>query len=98
MKELPKTVKIGGIVFEVLEKESFMSSDLIKLNGQTNLLDCTITIDKDLSIQKKSIVLWNEIVHVFLEQSGIEDDEKLAGVLGYAICGFIQDNPEVING
>lgn len=95
--ELPKNVRLMGIIYDVVEVERLLDDNNIdKLNGQIDYGQTLISIEKSLSEQKKAATLWHEIIHGLLELGQIEHEEKLVRFLGNAICGFIQDNPELI--
>jgi hypothetical protein len=94
---IPKSVKIAGIVYQVRLVTNLLDNDeRVKLNGCIKYGISEIQIEKKLSDQVKQVTLWHEVIHGILSQAEIEHDEKLVEVLGYGICGFIQDNPGVI--
>ena len=94
---LPKSVKIGGIVYDIVEVERLLDADNHdKLDGQIKYNKSEISIEKNMSDQIKISTLWHEVIHGILMQADVEVEEKLITILGFAICGFVQDNKELL--
>lgn len=91
-------VRIGGIVYDVLEVENLLDdSKATKINGQIKYNTTEILIEKNLSEQAKEVTLWHEIIHGIIIQASMEQEEKLIEVLGYGIFGVLQDNPDILD-
>ena len=94
--KLPKHIKIMGIVYDIKEVEKLLDDDGIKkLNGTIRYNTTEILIDKGLSEQLKIITLWHEVIHGLLTQAEVDHKENIVSVLGYGICGFINENPDI---
>ena len=97
MNKLPSSVTLAGIKYDIVEVEKLIDDDgITKLNGNIKYAITQIQIEKNLSDQLKIVTLWHEVIHGLLGQAEIEHEEKIVSVLGYGICGFIQDNPEMV--
>lgn len=97
MNKLPSSVTLAGIKYDIVEVEKLIDDDgITKLDGNINYAITQIQIEKNLSDQLKIVTLWHEVIHGLLRQAEIEHEEKIVSVLGYGICGFIQDNPEMV--
>jgi hypothetical protein len=89
------TVKIGPMVYEVVEEKGLTTFDGDKkLSGHIIYDSRQIRIEAQLSEQSKRQILWHEILHGILTQAGIEleDVEKSVDVLAFGIMGVLQDN------
>lgn len=69
--ELPKSVDIMGLIYSIEEVD--VVNKMIPRNGEINFQDQTIKIDKELTDDRKAIVLVHEVIHGELEALGIED-------------------------
>jgi len=97
MNKLPSSVTLAGIKYDIVEVEKLIDDDgITKLDGSIKYAITQIQIEKNLSDQLKIVTLWHEVIHGLLRQAEIEHEEKIVSVLGYGICGFIQDNPEMV--
>lgn len=93
---IPKTVIIGGIVYNVAEVLRLLDDDGIKkLNGNINYTNTKINIESEMSDQRKMNTLWHEVIHGIFDHAGLEVDEKIVEVAANGICGFVQENPEM---
>jgi glutamine synthetase type III len=95
--KLPKTVSISGVVYDIKEVDKLLDDGRTeKLDGNIGYTQTEILFEKEASSQMKAVVLCHEVIHGLLTHAGIEHNEQLVTVLGYGICGFIQENKEVI--
>jgi hypothetical protein len=93
------TVKIGPMVYAVSIVERLQSDDGRKLDGHIVYSALSVKVDAALAPQMQRQVLWHEILHGILSQSGLPDigdkEEDLIDVLAYGIVGVLADNPEL---
>ena len=67
-----------------------------KLNGMIRHSRSRITIDGELSRQVKQQVLWHEVLHAILMQTGFDDqDERMLDCLSHGIMGVLLHNREM---
>ena len=90
-----KSVKIGGIVYDVVET-SGLFDESTKLNGHIEYQKTKIELESNMSAQCKKVILFHEILHGIMTQAGLENDEKLVEILAYGLVGVLQDNPELV--
>lgn len=90
-------LKIGPVVYTVRETalEAIPDEDEAPV-GQINFYQREIRIDPSIDPALKSEVLWHEIMHAILHQTGHADDEDLVMALGYGIFQVIQENPTLL--
>lgn len=83
-------VKIGGIVYQIEVVNDFTgeTGDW----GQTNFKKTKITLDSNLSEQRRNQTLVHEIVHGLFMEAGIEDDEDAVNRLGIVLHQVLTDN------
>lgn len=98
---LPTKVKIGPVDYaiEVVDNLHYHDSEDRRqlLHGQVLFNAAEIKIDSDQSDRIKCMVIWHEALHALLYQAGIDGvTEETVRMLGYALPGFIQDNPELM--
>lgn len=83
MKQLPKKVKVGGIVYKVVQME-MVGSDCGGIDLDTN----EITINKDLMQDQKEVTLFHEVFHAInwkLNETEVE-------MYSQAVYAFLKDN------
>lgn len=94
MKQLPKSVKIGPIVYGVKEDTRVANESMW---GQIVYAESSIELNPGMSEQHRTITLWHEILHGMLVQGGIrEHDERILDVLAHGIVSVLKDNPELV--
>lgn len=92
-ENLPKLIRIGGIDFTVVERKDLRDGDTW-LNGHILYNLCEIRIEEELTLHKKWIVAWHEVLHGLLEHAGMDDhEEKIIAALGYGVTQALRDNP-----
>jgi hypothetical protein len=93
MKSLPKSIKIGPIVYAVSEDVRVANESLW---GQIVYAESRIELNPGMQPQHRMITLWHEMLHGMLLQGGIrEHDERILDVLAHGIIGVLKDNPEL---
>ncbi|MFI3632796.1 hypothetical protein [Streptococcus parauberis] len=83
-------VKIGGIIYpiEVVDDFTGNTGDW----GEINFKKTRITLDSNLSEQRRSQTLVHEIVHGLFMEAGIKDDEDTVNRLGIVLHQVLKDN------
>jgi Zn-dependent peptidase ImmA (M78 family) len=93
---MPDTVRIGILDYEIRERKGLRQDADPKACGRFNYAEQAIDLETELPQPFKRVVLWHEIVHAILEQSGHCDykhDESLCDALSYALVQILRDNP-----
>ncbi|HFI0250101.1 TPA: ImmA/IrrE family metallo-endopeptidase [Streptococcus suis] len=92
-------VKVGGLIYKVLEQEYFSDSDDDRnLWGLCDFEQQIIFIRNSLSIQKKKQVLVHELTHAILHEAGYkEQDEELVERFSLILHQVLLDNPKLLN-
>lgn len=98
MDELPRAIRIGPAVYRVDIEKSPKANDNdgneISVFGKVSYKNCVITIDSELAPIMQWQCLWHEIMHVFYDQLGIDnEDERMLDALSYKILETLIDNP-----
>ena len=93
------SVKIGPMVYTVSVVERLEGDDGHKIDGHIIYNTLSVALDAALAPQMARQVLWHEILHGILNQSGLPDigdkEEAIIDVLAYGIIGALDDNPEL---
>lgn len=89
---------IGPMTYTIAEVENLTGTDdenrVVNLLGDVDYDQQLIRIEKNMSAERKHATTWHEVLHVALEQAGIDvHDEQVITVLGYAIHGILVNNP-----
>ena len=64
-----------------------------KLDGWIRHATSEILIDADLDPQMVPVILWHEVVHAILRQTGYhEHDERMIEILGHGIAEALKRN------
>lgn len=90
-----ETVKVGAIVYRVMEVERLVASGR-KVFGEVEHAACVIRIEATNGPQTKRQTLWHEAIHLILTHAGRtkeSNDENLVDALAYGVMGVVQDNP-----
>jgi Zn-dependent peptidase ImmA (M78 family) len=94
--KIPKTLKIGGMKWKVIEDKGLRNSDK---SGLAVFADQTIRIDTDSSEQMKWQTLIHEIIHVLFWQGGIDikigneqTEEEIVENLAHDLHQVLVDN------
>lgn len=94
MLKLPKSVKIGPVVYEVKEEMRLANDGLY---GQIVYSESVIEMNPMMKPQHRDITLWHEMLHGMLLQGGIrEHDERILDVLAHGLVQLIKDNPKLV--
>ena len=92
--KIPKTVKIGGIIYSVQEVDRLTFGD--SATAEINYRKSTIEIAKDISEQRKHRDFLHEVMHAIYDNLGYsEHNEKQIDELAGALYQFVVDNSEV---
>ena len=89
-------VLIGGIIYPVESVKELESAKGKRLDGYVTFRPYLIQLDSELGSQGERVVLWHEILHAVIEQTGRstkKGEEQLLNVLAYGITQVLQDNP-----
>ncbi len=87
---LPSTVKIGPVVYTVVENQRFPQDSLV---GQIRYLEQVIEIQPKMGDTITEVTLWHEMLHGILFAGGFrEQNEQMLDVLAYGIVRLLQDN------
>lgn len=90
---LPKTIKIGGITYEIIEKDlSAYDADGQYRMGNQYDSKALIEIREEMPDQKKEQTLIHEMTHAMFSEMGIEDDEYLVNRIGLILYQVLKDN------
>ena len=99
MKNVPSSVRVGPIDYEVIVIPNLSTSDRgVSLDGQIKYATCKISLDEGLVDQMRVQVLWHEILHAILNQASLDlgrDQEKVCDVVAYGVVQVLMDNPEL---
>jgi hypothetical protein len=93
MQALPKSVKIGPLVYDMREEARLTAMGLY---GQLVRTESAIELLPDLPPGMQEITIWHEIVHEILEQIGVKGEETVINRLAYGIVGVLKDNPGLV--
>lgn len=90
-------IKVGGLIYEVIEKEHFASSDDDRnLWGYCDYENLIVKIRKSLSEQKKKQVLIHELTHAIFHEAGYkEQDEDMVNRISIVLFQVLKDNPQL---
>lgn len=90
--EIPKSVKIGAHIFEVIQRDDLESGNL----GSSSVSKLKIFIDETAPESLQIETLFHEILHVIYDLSGIkkeeaEEEKEVQAIAGY-LFQVLQDN------
>jgi hypothetical protein len=90
---LPKTIRIGGTDYTIVEKQDLRDGST-DLNGHILYNDCEIRIESEMNPHVKWVTVWHEVIHGILVHAGLgEHEENLVTALGYGVAQVLRDNP-----
>ena len=93
MGKVNHSVKVGPIIYQVIETRGLVSSEGKKLDGQIDYGGCLIEIEEGIHPQQKALTLAHEIIHAIMFQAGYtEHDESVIDSLAYGWLSVLQDN------
>lgn len=93
--KIPKSVRIGGVEYEVIDNVSGLNDGQNVLAGEINYNDSVIRLNEVVAgHQMKCIALWHEILHGIRNHAGIEieDEETVVELFARGIYQVLQDN------
>ncbi|HFI0463812.1 TPA: hypothetical protein ACGO1T_001028 [Streptococcus suis] len=89
-----KSVKVGGIEYEIVLKD--LSTRYDDENGKTLgfclVPENTIEIDDTIAKDRQNQTFVHELMHAIFLESGTEDDEALVNRLALVLYQVLQDN------
>lgn len=89
---MSKTVKIGAIVYEIVDVEN-LSDHGEKLDGHITYDDSCIRLEKGMETQARRATLWHEILHAILIQAGYSKHaEGQVEALSFGIMEVLENN------
>lgn len=90
-------IKIGPLVYLVKRRANLTNADGQKLMGRVQPSEAVIEIENAQKTEVSVTVLWHEILHAILIQTGhAEHDEDLIIALEHGIPQVIAENPELV--
>lgn len=90
---LPTQVKVGPIIYEVIEDETLREKQLY---GSIRFLESIIAILPDLPPVLQRIKLVHELIHAIKVDAGFDEhDERMVDALAFRLVQVVQDNPEL---
>lgn len=95
MMKIPKSVRIAGIEYTVIDGVESLNDGFQMLMGQIDYLESEIRIsDRAPSHQMKCVTLWHEILHGIQFNNGmeIENEEQVIEMFARGIYQVLQDN------
>ena len=93
MKALPKSVKVGPVVYDVKIAPRLAADGAYGAFARPEAL---IEIHPDMAMSMQEITLWHELVHIILVHGGIRvHEEVVIDALAHGIVGVLQDNPDL---
>jgi hypothetical protein len=93
---IPKEIKIGGLIYNVLEEKNLLRDSSCSGRSCGNLQD--IRIEEGISRQFKETTFIHEVLHQidFVYNIGLEHQQIFQ--LEAGIYAFIKDNPDIFKG
>lgn len=92
--ELPKKLKVGCFVFEVVQTSRVANEQALK--GQCCHFDRQIRIDSDMKPCDKAEVMLHETLHAVDDFAKLNLSEMTICRLGNALAMVLVDNPELV--
>lgn len=93
--KIPRSVRIGGVEYEVIDNVSGLNDGQNVLAGEINYNDSVIRLNEVVAgHQMKCITLWHEILHGIRNHAGIEiaDEETVVELFARGVYQVLQDN------
>lgn len=93
--KIPRSVRIGGVEYEVIDNVAGLNDGQNVLAGEINYNDSVIRLNEVVAgHQMKCITLWHEILHGIRNHAGIEieDEETVVELFARGIYQVLQDN------
>jgi hypothetical protein len=97
--QIPKTVKVGGITYDVVEVDHDLCVNQKEVHGKIEYNFCKITIRSDMqSKQLMELTFLHELVHAMARERNLDwgdNDELYTEELAKALHCVIKDNPDI---
>lgn len=93
--KIPKSVRIGGVEYEIIDNVYGLNDGLNVLAGEINYNDSVIKLNDVIGgHQMKCITLFHEILHGIRNHAGIEieNEETVVEMFARGIYQVLQDN------
>lgn len=89
--EIPKSVKISGIIYTVEEVEGMAEKQ--NLLGRVDLDKAMIFLEKDMSKERKEQTFIHEVTHCIYKEAGYENqDEDMINRVAIVLHQVLKDN------
>jgi hypothetical protein len=90
---IPKSVKISGIIYDVIEIEP-KDGNLVKIKnwGEINHGESKIYLDKTIEPQRKWKILFHEILHAIELDNDLDSSEQYIQTISCSFYAFLKDN------
>lgn len=93
--KLPKSIRIGGVEYEIQQKDVVMLDNKLQL-GTIHYHECKIELLSDgTTHQQQCMTLLHEVGHAILRHMGIEtkdDEERIVDAFARGFYMVLQDN------
>ncbi len=91
--KIPKTIKVGGIVFDVKLFEPCVPPLCRNhADGQTDFEACSIVLDSKLNNRVMGQVLLHEIIHIIEYNANLESTESYIQTIASGLYQVLKDN------
>jgi len=97
-EDVPKSINILGIQYEVQEKPIISRDDARK--GEIDFINCVISIDEALPADSKKQVLFHEVLHAVCDLLGLYDigeDEHKVQALATGLHLVLKENKVIFS-
>jgi len=99
--KLQSKVRVGPMVFEVVEIERLLDSGIDRaLWGNVCMGEGMVQVEANNSLQQRVLTLVHEIFHIILHQAGhkeMAENEGFVEAISYGIAQVILDNPWIVD-
>jgi hypothetical protein len=91
-------IRIGSVDYQIKRTVGLVDGDDKKMAGRIRYDSAIIEIEQRLAPVIALQVLWHEVLHALLTQSGHYDqDEPLLDAIAYGLVGILRDNPWLLD-
>ncbi|KGL45412.1 hypothetical protein EP56_07595 [Listeriaceae bacterium FSL A5-0209] len=92
---MPNEIKVGGMIYSVVEKEAVIIDDDRNHAGKCNYTECQIELLSSLNPLRKEQTFFHELTHAILYEAGYmydEHDEDLVDRFAIVAHQVFKDN------